>query len=114
MRKSLAVGKGAFGFMLLAVATFNHISARAGETSLDEGLRAYQRGAFDEAASKWQKAAEDYRREHNAPGEIKARTQLASAYQALGQQKRAVQILEEAAEIADKSGDTKSRTLAKS
>ena len=81
---------------------------------MDEGLRAYQRGAFDEAATKWQKAVEESRQQKNVSSQIKAMTDLASAYQALGQQRRAVQILEEAVRLAEESGDPQSRTLAKS
>jgi CHAT domain-containing protein len=82
--------------------------------NLDEGLRAYQRGAFEGAAAQWQKAVEEYRHQANVPSQIKAMTELAAAYQALGQQRRALAVLEEAVEIADKSRDRKTSTLAKS
>jgi len=102
----------------LAVALFLSLIfaqlAPGANTSLDEGLRAYQRGAFDEAATKWQKAVEESRQQKNVSSQIKAMTDLASAYQALGQQRRALALLEEAVEIADKSGERKSSTLAKS
>jgi len=71
----------------------------------------YQRGAFDEAATKWQNAVEEYRRQKNIPSQIKVMTDLAAAYQALGQQRRALALLEEAVEIAVKSGDQKSIVL---
>jgi CHAT domain-containing protein len=82
--------------------------------TLDEGLRAYQRGAFEEAAAKWQKGVKEYGRRGNVPAEIKAMTDLAAAYQALGQQRHAVEVLEVAMELAEQSGDRKTRTLAKS
>jgi CHAT domain-containing protein len=88
--------------------------ALSASTALDEGLRAYQRGAFEEAAAKWQKAVEEYRRQSNFPSQIKAMTDLAAAYEALGQQRRALALLEEAVELAQKSGERKSSTLAKS
>lgn len=81
---------------------------------MDEGLRAYQRGAFEEAATKWQKAVEECQQQKNIPSQIKAMTELSAAYQSLGQQRRALAVLEEAVEIAEKSGDRKTSTLAKS
>jgi CHAT domain-containing protein len=81
---------------------------------LDEGLRAYQRGAFEEAAAKWQKAVKEYGRQGNVPAEIKAMTDLAAAYQALGQQRHAVEVLDVAVGLAEQSGERKSRILAKS
>jgi CHAT domain-containing protein len=88
--------------------------ALGANTSLDDGLRAYQRGAFEEAATKWEKAVEDYRRQEKVPQQVKAMTELATAYQALGEQRRALALLEEAVEIAEKSGDRKTSILAKS
>jgi CHAT domain-containing protein/Tfp pilus assembly protein PilF len=84
------------------------------KTLLDDGLRAYQRGVFDEAAANWEKAVEEYRARTNVPSQIKAMTDLAAAYQALGKQRRALAVLEEAVEITDKSADRKSSILAKS
>jgi CHAT domain-containing protein len=113
MSGSRSVDKSALILALLYLPFLTQIAFSA-NLSLDEGRRAYQRGAFDQAAAKWQKAVEDFRRQSNIPLEIRAMTDLAAAYQALGQQKRAVAILEEAVESADKSGDRKSSTLAKS
>jgi CHAT domain-containing protein/lipopolysaccharide biosynthesis regulator YciM len=113
IRKGPLVTKKAFAYVL-AVALAAQVSAATADSMLAEGRRAYQRGAFDEAASKWQKAAEEYGREGKAPAQIEAMIDLATAYQALGQQRRAVQILETAAQIAGKSGDRKSLTLVKS
>jgi CHAT domain-containing protein len=110
--KSRSVGKSALAVALFLSLLFTRIAFPA-DTSL-EGLRAYQRGAFDEAAAKWQKAVEEYRHQKNIPSQIKAMTDLAAAYQALGQQRRGLILLEEAVETADKSGDRKTSTLAKS
>jgi CHAT domain-containing protein len=111
--RSRSVGKSALIVALLSLPIFTQF-VLAANASLDEGLRAYQRGTFDEAAAQWQKAVEEYRHQANAPSQIKAMTQLAAAYQALGQQRRALAVLEEAVEIAEKSGDRKASTLAKS
>jgi CHAT domain-containing protein len=113
MTRSRSVGKSALIVALYSLPFLTQIVFSANVT-LDEGLRAYQRGAFDEAAAQWQKAGEEFRRQANVPSQIKAMTDLAAAYQALGQQKRAVQVLEEAVEIAEHSGDRKTSMLAKS
>src|SRR5437762_8750944 len=93
--RSRSVGKSALIVALFSFFLLTKIALGA-STTLDEGSRAYQRGAFEEAAAKWQKAVEEYRRQSNVPQEIKAMTDLASAYQALGQQRRALALLEEA------------------
>src|SRR5882724_11706 len=111
--RSRSVGKRALAVVLLWIPLLTQTGLSA-NTTLDEGLRAYQRGAFDQAATKWQKAMEEYRRQGNAPAQIKAMTDVAAAYQALGQQRHALQVLDEAVELAEKSGDRKTRTLAKS
>ena len=111
--RSRSVGKRALAVALLSIPLLTQTGYSA-NTTLDDGLRAYQHGAFDEAAAKWEKTVEEYRRQGNAPAQIKAMTDLAAAYQALGQQRHALQVLDEAVELADKSGDRKTRTLAKS
>lgn len=83
-------------------------------TYLDDGRRAYQRGAFDQAATIWNKAVEEYRRQGNVKAQVKAMTDLAAAYQALGQQRQAFALLDEAVGLAGKSGDGKTGALAKS
>jgi len=112
-RRSRSVGKSALTLALVFLLFLNQVALSASK-ALDEGLRAYQRGAFDEAATKWQKAVEEYRRQANVPSQIKAMTDLAAAYEALGQQRRALALLEESVELAQKSGDRKTSTLAQS
>ena len=111
--RSRSVGKIAWTLALLSL-LFLIQTALSANATLDEGLRAYQRGAFDQAAAKWQQAVKEYGRQGNVPAEIKAMTDLATAYQALGQQRHAVEVLEVAVELAEGSGDQKTRTLAKS
>lgn len=111
--RSRSVGKMALAVVLFcsAILAFSAFSANS---NFNEGLRAYERGAFDEAAAKWEKAVTEYQRQKNVPAAIKAMTELAAAYQALGQQRHALEILDEAVDLADKSGKRKSRILAKS
>ena len=81
---------------------------------VDQGQRAFQNGAFSQAAADWQKAVESFRGEGNTNAEILASVSLASAYQSIGQQRRAVQILEDALARAEKTGDRSRVTLVKS
>jgi len=112
--RNRSVGKRILAAVLFAVLMFIQASPAAANTTLDDGLQAYRRGAFGEAADKWQKAVEEYRRQGKVLAQIRGMTDLAVAYQALGQQRHAVEILEGAARLAEESGDRPSLTLAKS
>lgn len=91
---------------LLALAVINQgISEAAAETRDETAHRAFQRGAFSEAADDWQRAAEVYHRQGNVNSEIETKLNLAATYQALGQQRKAVQLLEEAVGLAEKAGE---------
>src|SRR5437867_9940190 len=81
---------------------------------VDQGQRAFQNGAFSQAAADWQKAVESFRSEGNTNAEILTSVTLASAYQSIGQQRRAVQILEDALARAEKIGDRSRVALVKS
>src|SRR5580765_2470700 len=50
--RSQLAGKKLFLAVLLAVLTFNHSPPATASATLDDGLQAFQRGAFDEAAAK--------------------------------------------------------------
>ena len=81
---------------------------------VEQGQRAFQNGAFSQAAADWQKAVESFRSQGNTNAEILTLVTLASAYQSMGQQRRAVQILEDALALAEKTGDRSRVTLVKS
>ncbi len=81
---------------------------------VDQGQRAFQNGAFSQAAANWQKALESFRSQGNTNAEILASVSLASAYQSIGQQRRAVEILEDALARAETTGDRSRVTLVKS
>ena len=81
---------------------------------VDQGQRAFQNGAFSEAATDWKKAAETFRSQGNTNAEIQTSLLLATAYQAIGQQRRAVQILEEVLAHAESAGDRSRINLVKS
>lgn len=71
----------------------------------EQGLKAFERGAFEEAVLSWTEAARSYEGEHNPTGQMAALTQLSLAYSALGQHKQTVKSLDVALELAEKSGD---------
>ena len=80
----------------------------------EQGQRAFQRGAFSQAVANWQKAVESYRSQGNTSADILTSVSLASAYQSIGQQRRAVQILEDALDRAEKTSDRSRVILVKS
>jgi len=77
----------------------------SGDALFSQGLQAYNRGAFDQAAGNWQDAAQAYEREGRALERSRALTHLAQAYQALGQLMKALQTLDLALALAQASND---------
>jgi CHAT domain-containing protein len=75
------------------------------EASMAQGWSAWQRGAFAEAAHSWQDAAQGYAQAGQPRAQSVALTQLARAYQALGQYRKAEQSLALALELAQQAGD---------
>jgi CHAT domain-containing protein len=73
--------------------------------SMAQGWSAWQRGAFAEAARSWQDAAQGYAQAGQPRAQSVALTQLAHAYQALGQYRKAEQSLASALELAQKAED---------
>jgi len=80
---------------------------------VNQGQRAFQNGTFSQAASDWQKAAESFRSQGNTNAEIQTSLLLASAYQSIGQQRRAVQLLQDTLARAESAGDRSRMTLVK-
>lgn len=79
-----------------------------------QGDVAFQKGAFSQAAAHWQKAVDAFRKQGNTNADILTSVSLASAYQSIGQQKRAVQIMEDTLARAEKSGGRSRVTWVKS
>src|SRR5438552_7818691 len=100
-------------FLLAFLCVTNEVIADS-RALVAQGQRAFRNGAFSQAAADWQKAVESFRSEGNTNAEILASVSLASAYQSIGQQRRAVQILEDALARAEKTGDRSRVTLVKS
>jgi CHAT domain-containing protein/uncharacterized protein HemY len=96
---------------LLCVASEVIADARA---LVAQGQRAFENGDFRQAAADWQMAVESFRSQGNTNAEILTSVSLASAYQSIGQHRRAVQVLENALARAEKTGDRSRVTLVKS
>jgi CHAT domain-containing protein len=71
-----------------------------------QGERAFQRGAFSQAAASWEQALPLFRGQADVNGEIRTMVSLAAAYQAVGHQRRAVGLLETALIRAEQTGET--------
>ena len=100
--------------LLLAVLGLANGALADSRALVDQGQRAFQKGAFSQAAADWQKAVESFRSQGKTNEEILTSISLASAYQSIGQQRRAVQILEDSLARAEKAGDRSCVTLVKS
>src|SRR5262245_42092835 len=77
----------------------------AAEQSMAQGRSAWQRGAFEEAVRAWLEATQRYEQARQPRGQSAALTQLAQAYQALGQYRLAAQSLSSALALAQQAGD---------
>src|SRR3954468_7150811 len=75
------------------------------QAQLEEGLKAFQRGAVDDAAQRWAAAAEGFRRAGKASEQALALSQLARAYAALGHYRQAVLALNDAFTLAAQAKD---------
>ncbi len=101
--------------LLTAVFAFALISRAASDEKSEatDGWNSYKRGAFDEAAAHWQRAMDQSRRAGHKAEQVKEMIDLASAFQELGQQTQAVDLLEEAVGLAEKAGDRETFIRAK-
>lgn len=91
--------------LLTATQSESHeVSSPAG-SSMREGALAFERGAFSTALSHWKQAAELYKSSGNTPAQVEALVLSSQASLGLGQSKQALQSLELALGLAQKSGD---------
>ena len=91
--------------MTLALALGVAPEVNAAEGQLEQGVEAFQRGAFEEAAARWADAAQSYGEQGQVAGQISALIHLARAQSELGQYRRAAASLDTALKLADTSGD---------
>jgi CHAT domain-containing protein/Tfp pilus assembly protein PilF len=73
----------------------------------ERGAKAFERGAFEDAASSWSGAAAAYERDGKTQERITALVHLAQSYSALGQYRQAVGTLGTALELAEQLGDAR-------
>ena len=91
--------------LLAATQSESHeVSSPAG-SSMREGALAFERGAFSTALSHWKQATELYKSSGNTPAQVEALVLSSQASLGLGQSKQALQSLELALGLAQKSGD---------
>ncbi len=72
---------------------------------MEEGLRSFKRGDFEQAVSSWTEASRLYESEGMPKEQCKALIKISQVYQSIGQHSRALHNLEAALVLAEKSGD---------
>jgi CHAT domain-containing protein len=90
--------------LLSVAAAVGAVDALSPQGAFEQGINAYQRGAFEEAIVRFTEADQGYERAGRPADQISARIQLAQAFSALGKYQQTVRTLEVALEIAQKSG----------
>ncbi len=93
--------------VLLALAVSPALAAdpRGAIADLEEGRRAFERGAFDLAIERSTRAAEAARRAADRPRQLSALVLAAEAHQALGRYRQAGGLLQQALQLAEAAGD---------
>lgn len=91
--------------VLFVTRSDSHETSSPAGIAMKEGAQAFERGAFGEALSHWKQAMELYKSSRNAPAQVEALVLSAQASMGLGQSKQALQSLELALALAQKSGD---------
>jgi len=86
-------------------ATIHAAEAVSPEQHMQEGMQAFARGAFEQAAVSWTEAAELYERAGKGPEQSDALLRLSDAYRGLGQFRKALENLESAHRLAAQRGD---------
>jgi CHAT domain-containing protein/Tfp pilus assembly protein PilF len=77
----------------------------AAQPHMDQALKSFQRGDFEQAVLSWTEAARLYEAEQKPKEQGNALIHLAQSYQALGQYKEALKTLESSLALAEKLGD---------
>jgi CHAT domain-containing protein/Tfp pilus assembly protein PilF len=99
--------------LISVAATFPASASFSAEQRMKEGLRLSQHGDFEQATMSWREAARLYEAEQKFSEQISALIHLAQAYQALGHYRDALQNLESALALADKSNDRTQLAIAR-
>src|SRR2546422_885481 len=80
-------------------------AASAPEESMAQAVKSYQRGAFEEAAASWTQAARLYEQAGKPKEQSEALLFLAQAYQSVGHYTKALQSLQSASALVERTGD---------
>ncbi len=102
--RSLACGL-VIALVLLLAESAVASEPREAEASLRRGLESFERGAFEQAASEWIRAAAAAKRQRKLTEQLTARLYLSDAYMALGDYRQAAEGLGVALDLATQSGD---------
>jgi CHAT domain-containing protein/Tfp pilus assembly protein PilF len=81
------------------------LTASSPQEYLEQGVREFQQGAFEQAILQWTKAAQLYEKSGEINTQSVALTYLASAYQSIGQYQEALKNLELALSLAEQIGN---------
>ena len=95
--------------LIPAIRSESHDSSSPADLSVNEGNRAFERGAFGEALSHWKQATEQYKHAGNVPAQFDTLILSAQASMGLGQSKQALQSLELALALAQKNDDPRAK-----
>src|ERR1044071_3736978 len=91
--------------LISAIRSESHDVSSPADLSVNEGNRAFERGAFGEALSHWKQATELYKHAGNVPAQFDTLILSSQASMGLGQSKQALQSLELALALAQKNDD---------
>lgn len=96
----------ATGFLLPTASVSVAAVEPSPESVMQQGLQAYQRGSFDQALVAWKQAADLFKASGNIPAQVEALVLSAQASMGLGQSMQALQSLDLALVLAQKSDDS--------
>src|SRR5713101_4950436 len=77
----------------------------AADRQMEEGLKAYQRGAFEDATVSWTEAARMYEQAGKRSEQSEALVRLSQAYQGLGHYTKALESLQSASALVEQTDD---------
>src|SRR6267143_1907452 len=100
---TFVLGLGPLGMLVCSVAAL--AADASSEHSLAKGLQLFQRGDFEQAVVSWNEAARRAAQAQQPQAQSVALTHVAQAYQALGHYRQAVQSLEAALALAQRTAD---------
>jgi CHAT domain-containing protein len=96
----------ATGFLLPTASVSVAAVEPSPESVMQQGLQAYQRGSFDQALVAWKQAADLFKASGNIPAQVEALVLSAQTSMGLGQSMQALQSLDLALVLAQKSDDS--------